>query len=123
MKHFIVTICFLFISLSGLAQEKKSIIGKWTYKEIYEKEKLEKENLEMTEMMFKDFSLDFKENELTLTLMGKSEPAQWSFDAADSNIINTISKTGKKAKLVIIKMDEKELIIELGKTPFVLLKS
>ncbi|MFC4816409.1 MULTISPECIES: hypothetical protein [unclassified Flavobacterium] len=123
MKNIIVTICILFFSLSSLAQEKKAIIGKWTYKEIYEKEKQEEENLAMTEMMFKGFSLDFKESEMILTLMGKSEAAQWSFDADNSNIINTVSKTGKKAKLVIIKLDESELVIELGNTPFVLSKS
>jgi hypothetical protein len=74
-------------------------------------------------MMFKDFTLDFKEKEVILTLMGKSEAAQWSFDESDPKIINTVSKTGKKAKLVIIKFDEKEMVIELGKTPFILSKS
>lgn len=123
MKNIIVTICVLFISFSNFAQDKKAILGKWTYKEIYEKEKLEKEELEMTEMMFKGFSLDFKEKEVVLSLMGKSEPAQWSFDESDPKIINTVSKSGKKAKLKIIKLDDKELIIELGGAAFVLAKS
>lgn len=120
MKNIIAIICFLFISLSSLAQEKKAILGKWTYKDVYEKEKMDKQELEMTAMMFNGFSLDFKENELVLTLMGKVEPAQWSFDELDPNIINTISKTGKKVQLVILKQEEKELVIVLGKTPFVL---
>lgn len=122
MKNIIVTLV-LFISLSNFAQDKKAILGKWTYKEIYGKENLEKEELEMTEMMFKEFSLDFKESEVVLSLMGKSEPAQWSFDETDPKIINTVSKKGKNAKLKIIKLDDKELVIELGQTAFVLSKS
>lgn len=123
MKKTILIIGLLLLSISNFAQDKNTILGKWTYKDVYQKENLEQENLEMTMMMFKDFTLDFKEKEVILTLMGKSEPAQWSFDESDPKIINTVSKTGKKAKLVIIKFDEKEMVIELGKTPFILSKS
>lgn len=123
MKKTILIIGLLFLSISNFAQDKNTILGKWTYKDVYQKENIEQENLEMTMMMFKDFTLDFKEKEVILTLMGKSEPAQWSFDESDPKIINTVSKTGKKAKLFIIKLDEKEMVIELGKTPFILSKS
>lgn len=123
MKKTVLIISLLFISLSNFAQDKNTILGKWTYKDVYQKETLEQENLEVTMMMFKDFTLDFKEKEVILTLMGKSEPAQWSFDESDPKIINTISKTGKKAKLIIIKLDDKELVIEMGKTPFILSKT
>ncbi|MCZ8089748.1 hypothetical protein [Flavobacterium sp.] len=123
MKKTILIIGLLFLSISNFAQDKNTILGKWTYKDVYQKESQEQENLEITMMMFKDFTLDFKEKEVILTLMGKSEAAQWSFDESDPKIINTVSKTGKKAKLVIIKFDEKEMVIELGKTPFILSKS
>lgn len=124
MKKTLLIIGLLFLSLSNFAQDKTTILGKWTFKDVHEKESLEAEELKMVTTMFKDLSLEFKETELVLTLMGKSEPAQWSFSEADTKIIDTVSKTGKKAQLTISKFDEKEMVITIGRAgPFVMSKS
>lgn len=124
MKKTVLIIGLLFLSLSNFAQDKNTIIGKWTFKDAHDKESMEADELKMVMTMFKDLSLEFKETEVVLTLMGKSEPAQWSFSEADPKIIDTVSKTGKKAQLTITKFDEKEMVITIGRAgPFVMSKS
>ena len=124
MKKTILIIGLLFLSISNYAQDKNTIIGKWTFKDAQNKESMEADELEMVMTMFKDLGLEFKETELVLTMMGKSEPAEWSFSENDTKIINTVSKTGKKAQLIITKFDEKEMVITIGRAgPFVMSKS
>lgn len=124
MKKIVLLIGLLFISFSGFSQDNNSILGKWTFKDVDQKETLEAEEIKMVSEMFKDFSLEFKEKQVVLTMMGKSEPAQWSFSEKDNKIINTVSKTGKKADLIITKFEEKEMVIKVGKAgPFVMSKS
>ncbi len=123
MKNLVV-IALFFISFSGLAQDKAAIMGKWSYKDASGKETMDAEELKMVTTMFKDLSLEFKENEVLLTMMGKTEPAQWSFSEKDPNIITVVSKTGKNSQMVITKLDEKELIISIGRAgPFIMTKS
>lgn len=124
MKKAILIIGLLFLSLSNFAQDKNTILGKWTFKDVQNKESMEADELEMVMTMFKDLGLEFKETELVLTMMGKSEPAEWSFSEDDTKIINTVSKTGSKAKLIIDRFDEKEMVITIGRAgPFVMSKS
>lgn len=124
MKKAIVFLCLFFVSISNFAQDKTTILGKWNFKEAYGKESMDAEELKMVTTMFKDFGLEFKESEVVLTMMGKSEAAQWNFSEKDTKIINTVSKTGKKADLVIAKFDEKEMVITVGRAgPFVLTKA
>lgn len=124
MKKTLLIIGLLFLSLSNFAQDKTTILGKWTFKDAHGKESMEADELKMVMTMFKDLSLEFKETEVVLTLMGKSEPAQWSFSETDTKIIDTVSKTGKKAQLTITKFDEKEMVITIGRAgPFVMSKS
>jgi hypothetical protein len=124
MKKTVLIIGLLFLSLSNFAQDKNTILGKWTFKDAHDKESMEADELKMVMTMFKDLSLEFKESEVVLTMMGKSEPAQWSFSETDTKIIDTVSKTGKKAQLTIAKFDEKEMVITIGRAgPFVMSKS
>ncbi len=124
MKKTILVIGLLFLSLSNFAQDKNTIMGKWTFKDVQNKESMEADELKMVMTMFKDLGLEFKETELVLTMMGKSEPAEWSFSENDTKIINTVSKTGKKAQLIIAKFEEKEMVITIGRAgPFVMSKS
>lgn len=124
MKKTVLIIGLLFLSISNFAQDKNSIMGKWTFKDVQDKESMEADELKMVTTMFKDLGLEFKETELVLTMMGKSEPAEWSFSENDTKIINTISQKGKKAQLTISKFDEKEMVITIGRAgPFVMSKS
>ncbi len=123
MKKTILVIGLLFLSISNFAQDKNTIMGKWTFKDVQNKESMEADELKMVMTMFKDLGLEFKETELVLTMMGKSEPAEWSFSEDDTKIINTVSKTGKKAQLIIAKFEEKEMVITIGRAgPFVMSK-
>ncbi|MES2747694.1 MAG: hypothetical protein V4648_04915 [Bacteroidota bacterium] len=123
MKN-LVAVALFFISFSGFAQDKATIMGKWSYKDAFGKETMDAEDLKMVTTMFKDLSLEFKESEVLLTMMGKTEPAQWSFSEKDPNIITVVSKTGKNSQMVITKLDEKELIISIGRAgPFIMTKS
>jgi len=124
MKKTLLIIGLLFLSLSNFAQDKNTILGKWTFKDAHGKESMEADELKMVMTMFKDLSLEFKETEVVLTMMGKSEPAPWSFSENDNKIINTTSKTGKQAQMIISKFDEKEMVITIGRAgPFVMSKS
>ena len=124
MKNLVVLVGLFFISFSGFAQDKTAIMGKWTFKDAYAKDTMSAEDLKMVTTMFKDLRLEFKDNEVLLTMMGKTEPAQWSFSEKDPKIITVVSKTGKNSQLVITKLDEKELIVSFGKAgPFILTKS
>lgn len=124
MKKTVLIIGLFFLSLSNFAQDKNTILGKWTFKDAHDKESMEADELKMVMTMFKDLSLEFKATEVVLTMMGKSEPAQWSFSETDTKIIDTVSKTGKKAQMTITKFDEKEMVITIGRAgPFVMSKS
>ena len=124
MKKTILIIGLLFLSISNFAQDKNTIMGKWTFKDAQNKESMEADELKMVMTMFKDLSLEFKETEVVLTMMGKSEPAPWSFSESDNKIINTTSKTGKQTQMIISKFDEKEMVITIGRAgPFVMSKS
>lgn len=124
MKKAVLFVGLLFLSLSNFAQDKASLIGKWTFKDVLEKESLEADELKMVMTMFKDLSLEFKETDVVLSMMGKSEAAPWSFDPKDTKIINTTSKTGKQSQITISKFDAKEMVITIGRVgPFVMSKS
>lgn len=115
MKNTLALIGLLFIGFSGLAQDKTPLLGKWVFREVYEKENVEAEKREGLTAMFADVKLEFGEKEALLTMMGRTETAQWQFSEADPKFILVTSKTGKVTQMELIKLDEKELVITFGK--------
>lgn len=115
MKKALLIIGFLLITLTGFAQEKQALLGKWMFREVYQKENIEAEKAARLTTMFTDMMMEIKDNEALLTMIGRTESAQWSFSEKNPKIINVVSKTGKTTEMEIIKLDAKELVITFGK--------
>lgn len=115
MKNILIWVAVLLIGFSGLAQDKKPLLGKWKFKEVYQKDTIEPEKAERLTTMFTDMSLEINESEALLTAIGRTESAQWHFSETDPKIINVVSKTGKVTEMKIIKIDDKELVATFGK--------
>lgn len=124
MKKATVVIAFLLVSMINFAQETNTLIGKWTFKEPYEVEKFEAEELKMVNEMFKNLTLDITAKEITISLFGKSEKSEYTITKDKPNVIQLTSKTGKSVEVEIIKKDEKQIVVKIGKVgPFVLEKA
>lgn len=115
MKKALGFIGLLLISFSGFAQDKTALLGKWSFKEVYEKETMEAEKAARVATMFAGMSMEFKENDALLDMMGKTESAAWQFSEKDPKTIVVTSKTGKVTEMNIIKLTEKELVLTFGK--------
>jgi hypothetical protein len=112
------TLLFLMISLISNAQTETELIGKWTYKEVYEKEKLDEKSLKMVDMMFNDFTITFlEESKYHFSGMGKEENGTWTLKKKK---IKAVSDKGKEGEFEIIELTTSTLIVKMGSTQLVL---
>ena len=124
MKKATVVIAFLLVSMINFAQETNTLIGKWTFKEPYEVEKFEAEELKMVNEMFKNLTLDITAKEITISLFGKSEKSEYTIPKDKPNVIQLTSKTGQSVEVEILKKEEKQIVVKIGRAgPFVLVKA
>ncbi|MEN9337338.1 MAG: hypothetical protein RLZZ500_2325 [Bacteroidota bacterium] len=124
MKKATVVIAFLLVSMINFAQETNTLIGKWMFKEPYEIEKFEAEELKMVNEMFKNLMLEITAKEITISLFGKSEKSEYVIPKDKPNVIQLTSTTGKSVEVEIIKKEEKQIVVKIGRAgPFVLVKA
>lgn len=117
MKKIVLMVIILLAGPIGMSQNSKKIIGKWAFADLYEKEKMDAESIEMTNMLFKDFAINFREDgTMTLMMLKKNENGQYKFDPANDNQFAIISASGKSKDATIVKIDDKQMIVSLGDT-------
>ncbi len=122
MKTLLIALMCAF-SVSSFAQiDPGLLIGKWNYKDIYEKEKLEAESIKMLEMFFKDLSFQFdKSGAYKMTLMGGAEQGEW--EAKDDITLALTSDKGQVTEMQVVNLTDDELSVKLEKGAFVLEKA
>lgn len=121
MKLFITTF-LLATSLSMFGQLNTGYLaGKWKYKDVYEKEKVDAKGLKMLLMFFGEMTIQFDKNGLYKALiMGKEEQGKWTNET--NKTISLASDKGKVTSMEVIELTEGLLTFKLGKSAFIMSK-
>ena len=78
----------------------------------------------MVNEMFKNLSLEITAKEISISLFGKSEKSEYTIPKDKPNVIQLTSKTGQSVEVEIIKKEEKQIVVKIGRAgPFVLVKA
>lgn len=119
----ILTTLFLCISLCATAQNEKLLVGKWQYKDIFNKEGLSDVDLMKANMMLSDLTYHFKDDkQYQSVLFGIEESGTWSLNENETEITLN-SDEGKTQQISIIKLDENQLFINKGTANIILEKA
>lgn len=110
----LITIAF------NLNAQSDELVGKWKYKDIYEKEKVDSVGLQMLEMFFSEMTLYFDDDgNYKAFLMGKMEEGKYTL-TDDKKTIEFQSDKGMGEEIELIEVFDNELIIKMGNGVFIL---
>lgn len=106
------------------AQNNDLIIGKWIFKDAFNKENIDKEGLEfMKSEVIKKMTFDFDKNGMfEAYMMGEIERGKWKLSQDSKKIIMYISE-GPPAEFTILKLTKNELALKLGLGEFLMIKT
>ena len=79
----------LSLHFAAFSQTETSLIGKWIFKDVANKEKIEATNLNMLNQMFGSFALDLKSDHHFKIVMGREQEGTWSYSEADKKLTLT----------------------------------
>lgn len=99
--------------ISSYSQKADSLVGKWKFVDIVDSKKLDKASKDFMKQMFGDMSLTLKKNKKYDAYLMKKEEGDWNFNEASQKITLTNSK-GQKDDIILIKLTDKQMIIDLG---------
>lgn len=116
----LILIALLVILTFNLNAQSDELVGKWKYKDVYEKEKIDATGLQMLEMFFGKMTLYFdKEGNYKAFMMGKTEEGKYTL--TDNNkVIKFQSDKGTGEDMELVGVSDNELIVKIGKGTFVL---
>lgn len=121
MKKFILITLFAIVSTCAFSQKTENVVGKWKFKDVYNKEKLDSNNSKMLKMLFGDLTMYFKSNGHYKAFLMKAETGTWHYDEATKKIVLT-SSTGKTNDIDIISYKAESMTIKMGKATLVMEK-
>jgi len=106
------------------AQNNDLIIGKWIFKDAFNKENIDKEGLEfMKSEVIKKMTFDFDKNGMfEAYMMGEIERGKWKLSQDSKKIIMYISE-GPPTEFTILKLTKNELALKLGLGEFLMKKT
>lgn len=121
MYHRLI-ILFLLTSFSLKAQKAQLIVGKWKYKDVAEKEKLDSATLKQARLFFGNLELTF---EAGAKCYYSSLPGEWSLNKEETRITITITNPNSPAskrstEWEIKAVNNKELLLNMGKAVIVM---
>jgi len=122
-KKTLTIILIAFTTITINAQSNDLIIGKWVFKDAYNKEKIDRAGLEMlkTEVINK-MTFDFDKNgNFEAFMMGESQGGTWNLTKDSKKIILNTSD-GPPAEFNILKLTKTELALKLGLGEFLMVK-
>lgn len=123
----IKNILFLFVLIVSLkinAQSSNLIIGKWLFKDVYHKDKIDKDGLESLNTYFiNKMTFDFGENgKFEAFAMGQKMEGTWIL-INDSKKITLTTDIGESFELIILEISKNRLGLKLGLGEFLMVKS
>lgn len=124
MKKALTILLFTFISITINAQSNEMIIGKWTFKDAYNKDKMDKADLAMLHSeIINKMTLDInKDGTFKAYLMGDNQNGTWSLSKDKKQLILNTNQE-PPVKLYILKLTKNELALRLGLGEFLMGKS
>jgi len=107
------------------AQNNDLLIGKWVFKEAYNKEKIDRAGLEMlnSEVVNKMTFNFMKNGKFEAYLMGETEQGNWTLSKDSKKIYLFISGENSGPELEILKLTKTELALKLGFGEFLMKKT
>ncbi len=104
------------------AQKLEQLIGKWTYKSIYNKNKADTSKNEMLKMMFGDITFHFNNDNKYVATLFKKEEGIWAYNENDKKVTLTSTK-GKVNSFEITDFSTDEITVKLGEAQIILQKA
>lgn len=99
--------------ISSYAQKADSLVGKWKFVDIVDSKKLDKASQDFMKQMFSEMRLTFMANKKYNAYLMKKEEGNWTFNDA-THKIELINSKGQKDDIMLIKLTNKQMIIDLG---------
>ena len=123
-KRIIMIITLAFLSICTNAQNNDLIIGKWVFKEAYNKENIDRAGLEMLKSdVINKMTFNFMKNgKFEAYFMGETGAGNWSL-SKDSKKITFSILEGNPIEMIILKLTKNELGIKLGLGEFLMKKT
>ncbi len=104
----------LFAITFNLNAQSDKLVGKWKYKDVHEKEKIDAQGLQMLEMFFGEMTLYFdSKGNHKVFMMGKIEEGKYNL-SDDGKTIQLLSNKGAGEEIELVEISDKELIIKMG---------
>lgn len=124
MKKVLTILIFAFTSFTINAQSNEVIIGKWIFKDAYNKEKIDPAGLAMLQSEITNkMTFNFNKNgTFKAYLMGENQNGTWSLSKDKKQIILN-SDQEPPVKLEILKLSKNELALRFGLGEFLMVKS
>jgi len=123
MKTLFSLLFFACITSSVISQSNELIIGKWTFKDAYNKDKIDQAGLAMLQSeVINKMTFEFNKNgEFKAYMMGENQNGKWKL-TNDSKRIILIIPQEDTTELEILKLTNKELALKLGLGEFLMIK-
>lgn len=123
-KRTFIILTLAFISICINAQNNDLIIGKWVFKEAYNKEKIDRAGLEMLKSeVINKMTFNFMGNgKFEAYFMGETGVGNWNLSKDSKRIMFNILE-GDPVEMIILKLTKTELAIKLGLGEFLMKKT
>lgn len=123
MKSLFSLLFFACIISSAISQSNELIIGKWTFKDAYNKDKIDQAGLVMlqSEVINKMTFEFYKNGVFKAYMMGENQNGKWKL-TNDSKKVILIIPQETTVELEILKLTNKELALKLELGEFLMIK-
>jgi hypothetical protein len=110
------TLLLLVLSLHCVvfSQTETSFIGKWIFKDVADKEKIDATSLGMLKQFFGNFSIYLKSNHHFKMMMMKQQEGTWSYSEADNKLALT-DNNGKVSNMTVVLRDTNTMVFSFEK--------
>ncbi len=122
-KNILTILLFAFVTITINAQKNDLIVGKWIFKDAYNKEKIDQAGLEMLKTdIINKMSFNFEKNgKFEAYLMGETQSGTWKL-TKDSKKIILKTHQEPPVEFNILKLTTNELALKLGLGEFLMVK-
>ncbi len=122
-KRILTIIVFTLLTLAVNAQSNELLIGKWVFKDAYNKEKIDEAGLQMLKTdIINKMTFDFKQNSnFSSFVMGETMNGTWLLTKDSKNVI--LKTPDGPFEFKILKLTKTELALKLGLGEFLMIKT
>ncbi|HEY0054289.1 MAG TPA: hypothetical protein VGB63_02940 [Pedobacter sp.] len=114
---------FLTFALNSNAQKTESLIGKWVFKDVYNKEELDRaELLALRLHVIGKLTVELKSNgEFSGYLMGEHKNGTWSNEEPDTILLLTDDE--EEIELIILELTKDRLVLKTDAGEFLMVRA